>query len=181
MASAGPPYFSSLSHKWHDLQEKVIEHKMCVLVFSIIFIQNISHSQKNSARYCHNCENVSVVINEQWSGMPPYIGVEWVWVEYAVCSRGPIQLRRTWRRLYGEQRNLLEGGWCSVAVEETGGWAPPPGSSTSTRHIGLPPAHSFLLLTVWSDILNKETCFKCTFFFLRTTGKCNDSIESYSI
>jgi hypothetical protein len=36
----------------------VIEHKMRVLVFSTIFVWNISHSKKNSARYCHKCENV---------------------------------------------------------------------------------------------------------------------------
>ena len=27
-------YFSTLSHKWHDFREKVIEHKMCALSFS---------------------------------------------------------------------------------------------------------------------------------------------------
>jgi hypothetical protein len=27
------PYFSTLSHKRHDLREKFIEHKMCVLIF----------------------------------------------------------------------------------------------------------------------------------------------------
>jgi len=26
-------YFSTCSHKRHDLQKKVIEHKMCVLIF----------------------------------------------------------------------------------------------------------------------------------------------------
>jgi hypothetical protein len=28
------PNFSTLSHKRHDFQEKVIENKMCVLIFS---------------------------------------------------------------------------------------------------------------------------------------------------
>jgi hypothetical protein len=28
------PYFSTLSHKWNDFREKVIEHKMCVLILS---------------------------------------------------------------------------------------------------------------------------------------------------
>jgi hypothetical protein len=44
------PHFSTLYHKLHDFQEKVIEHKMCVLIFSTTSIRNISHS-KNSARY----------------------------------------------------------------------------------------------------------------------------------
>jgi hypothetical protein len=32
------PYFSTLSHKWHDLLEKVIEHKMRVLILSTTFV-----------------------------------------------------------------------------------------------------------------------------------------------
>ena len=27
------PYFSTLSHKWHDFREKFIKYKMCVLIF----------------------------------------------------------------------------------------------------------------------------------------------------
>jgi hypothetical protein len=32
------PYFSTLSHKRHDFREKVIEHKMCVLILSTTFV-----------------------------------------------------------------------------------------------------------------------------------------------
>jgi hypothetical protein len=32
------PYFSTLSHKRHDFQENVIEHKMCVLIFCTTFV-----------------------------------------------------------------------------------------------------------------------------------------------
>jgi hypothetical protein len=31
-------YFSTLSHKQHDFGEKVIEHKMCVLILSTTFV-----------------------------------------------------------------------------------------------------------------------------------------------
>jgi ABC-type phosphate transport system permease subunit len=41
------PYFSTLSHKQHDFRKKVIEHKMCVLIFCTTFVCNISHSKKN--------------------------------------------------------------------------------------------------------------------------------------
>jgi len=40
-------YFSTLSHKRHDFRKKVIEHRMCVLIFCTIFVWNISHSKKN--------------------------------------------------------------------------------------------------------------------------------------
>jgi hypothetical protein len=64
--------FLTLFHKRHDFRggggeekrererkkEKVIEYKMCVLIFSATVIRNISHFKKSSARYCHKCANV---------------------------------------------------------------------------------------------------------------------------
>jgi hypothetical protein len=53
------PYFSSLSHKGQDFRKSVIEHKMCVLIFSTTFFGNMYHSKKNSARYFHKCKYYS--------------------------------------------------------------------------------------------------------------------------
>jgi len=54
---SGCTIFSTVSHKWHDFRRKknVIEHKMRVLIFSTIFIWNISHSKKKWARYDQKC------------------------------------------------------------------------------------------------------------------------------
>ena len=38
VTSLAPSYFSTLSHKRHDFRKSVTEHKMCVLIFSEIFI-----------------------------------------------------------------------------------------------------------------------------------------------
>jgi hypothetical protein len=55
VACLAVPYFSTLSHKRHDFGGNVTEHKMCVWILCTIFVCNISHSNKNSARYYHKC------------------------------------------------------------------------------------------------------------------------------
>ena len=50
------PYFSHyLINGTILVKKKVIEHKMCVLIFSTTFVWNIFHSKKSSARYWHKC------------------------------------------------------------------------------------------------------------------------------
>ena len=39
-------------------KKKIIEHKMCVLIFSARFVRKISHSKKNWARYDEECIKV---------------------------------------------------------------------------------------------------------------------------
>jgi len=40
-------YISTLSHKQHSFREKVIERKVCVLIFYTTFARNIYHCKKN--------------------------------------------------------------------------------------------------------------------------------------
>ena len=43
--------FSTLSHKRHDLPQRVNEHKMCILRFSETFTRKMFCFKKNSKRY----------------------------------------------------------------------------------------------------------------------------------
>jgi hypothetical protein len=53
VANPALQYFSTLSHKRYDFRKEVIEHKMCVLVFCITLVWNISRSKKKWVRfYC---------------------------------------------------------------------------------------------------------------------------------
>ena len=58
VAPLAPPYFSTFSHKCRDFREKVVIHRMYVLIFSTMFFETFSHSKKNLARYCQKCRNV---------------------------------------------------------------------------------------------------------------------------
>ena len=58
-ASLAVQHFSTLFRK--RTIKKFIEGQMCVFYFFYEFLsENISHSEKNSARYCRKCENVFV-------------------------------------------------------------------------------------------------------------------------
>jgi len=50
VACLAVPYFSTLCHKRQDFHGKKYWTKMCLLIFSTIFVQNVSHSKKNWAR-----------------------------------------------------------------------------------------------------------------------------------
>ena len=67
----GSSAFLTLRHKRHNFLEKVTEHKMYVLISSTTFFWNVSHSKKNSERYCHKCEKYSfkvpVILVVFWS------------------------------------------------------------------------------------------------------------------
>ena len=53
-------FFSALYHKLQDFRRKikVIEHKMCVLIYCIILVWNIFHSTKKWERCDHKCTSV---------------------------------------------------------------------------------------------------------------------------
>jgi hypothetical protein len=57
VACPAPPYLSTLSHKWYNFWKQVTEHKMFVWIFSTTSVCNISHSEKNAARYYYKCTN----------------------------------------------------------------------------------------------------------------------------
>jgi hypothetical protein len=58
VACLAVPCFAILSHKQHNFQKKVIEHNMCVLIFSTTFVWNSSHSKQNSVRCYHKCTSM---------------------------------------------------------------------------------------------------------------------------
>jgi len=61
VARTAVPYFSALSHKWHDFRKKkiFIVHKMCVLILSATFGYNVSLPKKNSASFGVNVRSWS--------------------------------------------------------------------------------------------------------------------------
>jgi hypothetical protein len=61
VVSQTPSHFSTLSHKRRDFQTIFTEHKICILIFSTIFL-NVFHSKNNSARYYHKCEKSSLSV-----------------------------------------------------------------------------------------------------------------------
>ena len=52
--------FFHISHKMHDFRIRVIQHKMCVLIFSTALVRNISPSTKKWERYDQKCTLVTM-------------------------------------------------------------------------------------------------------------------------
>jgi len=53
-------FYHIISYMAQFFFKNVIEHKVCVLIFTTTFVWNISHSKKNSARYYHKRTQVFV-------------------------------------------------------------------------------------------------------------------------
>ena len=76
VACPAEQYFPTLSHKRHDFRKKkVIEHKMCVLVFSRNFVWNISHPKKSWARYDKKCTCLVTYLL-----FLPYLNDSWIFL-----------------------------------------------------------------------------------------------------
>jgi hypothetical protein len=45
VACLAVPHFPTLPYKLQNFQKNVIEHKICVLVFSTILVRNVSYSK----------------------------------------------------------------------------------------------------------------------------------------
>jgi hypothetical protein len=55
VASLALPHFPHYPINSTIFENKIVEHNMCVLVFSMTFLRNVSHSEKDSARCDHKC------------------------------------------------------------------------------------------------------------------------------
>ena len=71
-------YFSTSSHKWHDFwKKKGIKHKLRVLIFSVIFVWNISHFEKHWAEYDKKC--VLVIMSGTCYSCQTVVKLEFSW------------------------------------------------------------------------------------------------------
>jgi hypothetical protein len=55
----GSTTFCTLFHTPHDFRKTIIQHAMCVLIFSTTCVWKISHSKKIWGRYDHKCHKCS--------------------------------------------------------------------------------------------------------------------------
>jgi hypothetical protein len=64
----GHTVFSTLSHKTHDFQKKIIKYKLSLLILSTAFVCSISLSNTNTARYSINVRTAVFTVNISYFG-----------------------------------------------------------------------------------------------------------------
>jgi len=72
-------YFSTLTRKWQDFGENIIEHKMCVFIFSTTFVWNTFNSKRNSERYYHKCTRYFSTLSHKWQDFRKNV------IEHKIC------------------------------------------------------------------------------------------------
>jgi hypothetical protein len=67
-------YFSTLPHKWNDFSKTTLLNIKYVLIFSTVFVRNISYSKKNWATY----EKIYVGLHVKYPLFLPEINLEFI-------------------------------------------------------------------------------------------------------
>ena len=109
LASLALHYFSTLSHKWHDLKKNYWT-KNVFFIFPITFVSNIFHSKKNSARWSSMNNGLHVMnplflsdFNESW--------ISWKIFEKSLnyqSSRKSIQWELSWSMRSNRRMNTMK-------------------------------------------------------------------------
>ena len=95
-----PPSFSALSHKRHELQTKVVEHKMCVLIFYTTLFETFLILRRNQRDVVINVETSSHKIPVILVGF--WCNLEFSWNRFSKKSQisDLIKIRPLWAELF---------------------------------------------------------------------------------